>query len=153
MVLPDENAQGHLMSTEPTYIHLSPGASFPELAYERSRVVVVVDAAVSAEWQRRASRWIIDIGCMYMLTWGVDCTTWDDSVDYAHLEKYDYDYEQIPKDDFVITTWHPDQPLAEAFFFAKENAAHPDFELNRTIILDISKDDRSDQMLRAYIEA
>lgn len=141
------------MSTELIYVHLPPGGAFPELAYSRSRVMVVVDAEVSPEWQGQASRWIIDIGCMYMLAWGIDCTSWDDSVDHAHLEKYDYDYEQIPQDDFVITTWHPDQPLAEAFFFAKENAAHPDFELNRTIILDISRDDRSARIIREYIEA
>jgi hypothetical protein len=141
------------MSTELVYLHLPPGAPFPELAYSRCRVVVVVDAEVSPEWQKQASRWIIDIGCMYMMAWGIDCTFWDDSVDYAHLEKYDYDYEQIPQGDFVITTWHPNQPLAEAFFFAKENASHPDFELNRTIILDITKDDRSAQMIREYMEA
>jgi hypothetical protein len=55
--------------------------------------VVVVDAEVSQEWQMLASKWIIDIGCMYMMAWGIDCTSWDDSVDYAHLEKYDYEYE------------------------------------------------------------
>lgn len=81
------------MSTELTYIHLPPGSPFPELPCLRTRVVVVVDAEVSQEWQMLASKWIIDIGCMYMMAWGIDCTSWDDSVDYAHLEKYDYEYE------------------------------------------------------------
>jgi hypothetical protein len=141
------------MPTELTYIHLPPGSPFPELSCLRSRVVVVVDAEVSPEWQMLASKWIIDIGCLYMMAWGIDCSSWDDSVDYAHLEQYEYDYEQIPEDDFVLTTWHDNLPLAEVFGYAKAGLEHPHFELNRTIILDITKDNRSTQIIQEFIEA
>jgi hypothetical protein len=149
----DETHEVDLMSVELTYIHLPPGSPFPVLPCLRSRVVVVVRAEVSPEWQMLASQWIIDIGCLYMMAWGIDCTSWDDSVDYAHLEKYDYDCERIPEDDFVLTTWHDDEPLSEVFRYAKGELEHPYFELKRTIILDIAEDDRSVQFVQEYIEA
>lgn len=141
------------MSAELIYLHVPPGSPFPEFPCSRTRVVVVIDAEFSREWQWQASKWIIAIGCQYMMAWGIDCTSWDDSVDYAHLEKYDYHYEQIPDDDFVVTTWHDDVPLVEVFRYAKGELAHPNFELNRTIILDISIDNRSDEIIEEYVEA
>jgi hypothetical protein len=141
------------MSSAPIYIHLPPGSPFPELPRSRTRVVVVVDMAVSPEWQWLASKWMIDIGCLYMMAWGIDCTSWDDSVDYAHLEKYDYNYEQIPEDDFVVTTWHDDDPLPVVFRYAKGELEHPHFELNRTIILHIAEVERSAHMIQAYLDA
>jgi hypothetical protein len=141
------------MSTELIYIHLPPDSRFPELPCLKTRVVVVVDADVSREWQMLVSKWIIDIGCLYMMAWGIACTSWDDSVDYAHLEKYDYDCERIPEDDFVITTWHDDDTLAEVFRYAKGELAHPNFELNRTIILDITRGNRSAKIIQEYTEA
>ena len=135
------------------YIHLPAGAPFPELPCLRTRIVVVVEMEVSREWQRLASKWMIDVGCLYMMAWGIDCSSWDDAVDDAHLEKYDYDYEQIPEDDFVITTWHDDDPLPVVFRYAKGELDHPHFELNRTIILDIAKVDRSVQIIQAYRQA
>lgn len=141
------------MSTELIYLHLPPDSPFPELPCLRTRVVVVIDVEVSLEWQWQASKWIIDIGCQYMMAWGIDCTSWDDSVDYSHLAKYGYHYEQIPTDDFVVTTWHDDVPLAEVFRYAKGELVHPYFELNRTIILDIAKVNRSGEIIEEYIEA
>jgi hypothetical protein len=44
-------------------------------------------------------------------------------------------------------------PLAEVFGYAKSGLEHPHFELNRTIILDITKADRSSQIIQGYIEA
>ena len=141
------------MSIELIYLHLAPGSPFPDLPRTSTRVLVVVDAEVAREWQWQASKWMIDIGCLYMMAWGIDCTAWDDSVDYAHLEKYDYHYEQIPEDDFVITTWHDNVPLGEFFRSAKGEFAHPDFELKRTIILDIAKENRSAEIVETYMEA
>lgn len=141
------------MSLELIYLHLPPDTPLPELLCSRTRVVVVIDVEVSREWQWQVSKWIIEIGCQYMMAWGIDCTSWDDSVDYAHLEKYDYHYERIPTDDFVVTTWHDDVPLAEVFRYAKGELAHPDFELSRTIILDITKVNRSDEITQEYMEA
>ena len=149
----DENANKlHLIPTGLIYIHLPPGSPMPVLPWRRSRVVVVVEAEASREWQMLVSKWIIDLGCLYMMAWGIDCTSWDDSVDIAHLEKYDYDHTKIPEDEFVITTWHDDETLSEVFYYAKYEFSHPDFELDRTIILDIAKNNRSTQILQQYVD-
>jgi hypothetical protein len=141
------------MSTELIYFHLPPDSPLPVLRCLKTRVVVVIDAAVSREWQWQTSKWIIAIGCQYMMAWGIDCTSWDDSVDYAHLEKYDFHYERIPPDDFVVTTWHDDVPLAEVFRYAKGELAHPHFELNRIVILDITRSNRCDEITEQYFKA
>ena len=54
-----------------------------------------------------------------MMAWGMDCSAWDFSVDEASLGG------QIPNGDFVITTWHDNEPVEEAFWFAQFCAVHP----------------------------
>ena len=114
-------------------------------------MVVVVEVEVSAEWQSIVSDWIIGSGCLYMMAWGVDCGSWDDSVDIANLEKFEFG--EIPENHFVMTTWHTDEPLAEVFWFSKNNAFHPTVELQHTVLLHISSESKEREHLAAYDEA
>lgn len=116
-----------------------------------ARVVVIVEADVTPEWRSAVSRWLIDGGCLYMMAWGTDCSAWDDTVDFANMEQFDF--EEIPNDKFVMTTWHPNEPLSESFWFAENMAFHPTVELERTVLLHIATQPREDALLQAYAEA
>ncbi len=75
-----------------------------------------------------------------MMAWGEDCASWDDSVDLANLEGFDFG--EIPDDEFVMTTWHENEPLRQVFWFAKEVANHPAVKLDNFLILHIGADDK-----------
>lgn len=91
------------------------------------------------------------MGCLYMLAWGAGCSRWDDSVDIANLEAFDYG--DIPQEFDVLTTWHADEPLAECMYFAKNWATHFSVEFERTVIVHIGVQAREKELLAAYAEA
>ena len=133
------------------YLHLKPGQTLPEARVEPFKAVVVIDEPVASEWRQLVSEWLVRSGCLYMIAWGTGCSLWDDSVDYASLAEYNYG--DIPDDKFVMTTWHDDEPLSDAFWFAARTARHPHVELNRTLIVDIAQSDRRGQLLAEYDHA
>lgn len=131
-----------------SYIHLAPDSAPPEIGTGPSKFVVVVEAEVPGEWQKRVSDWIVASGCRYMMAWGRKCSTWDDSVDWANIDQWGAC--SIPESEFVVTTWHDDEPLAEVFWFAKTVAQHAYIDLVNTVILDISTATRRDELLRLF---
>jgi hypothetical protein len=140
------------MSDSALYVHVEPDGKLPALATEGPfRTVIVAEAEVSPEWQSEVSNWLVRSGCLYMVAWGTNCSSWDDSVDEANLEEFSYG--DIPEDKFVMTTWHSDEPLSEALWFAKNNAFHPKVDLNHTVLLHIAAQGRERELLRAYVDA
>jgi hypothetical protein len=131
-----------------TYLHLTPEQALPELPSGPFLVIIVAEANVTGEWQDRTADWLVECGCLYAVAWGVDCEKWHDSVDWAALRKFDFG--DIPDDQFIMTTWHNDEPLTEAFWFAGNCGHHPDVELTRSIILHISSEARGEELLRIY---
>lgn len=83
-----------------------------------------------------------------MMAWGKDCSSWDDSIDYANMRQFDY--EDIPDDDFVYTTWHENQSLSELFFFCLTCASHPTVELPLVTILHISDENQRKRVLSDF---
>jgi hypothetical protein len=123
----------------PEYVHLHPGDTPPLLGEPGPfKAVVVIDADVTPEWRGQVCNWLVSSGCRYMIAWGKDCSAWDSSVDEANLVMFDY--EEVTDDDFVMTTWHADQPLQEAFWFSQFCAMHPSLELEKTYIVHISSE-------------
>jgi len=135
----------------PVYVHVEPGSQPPQLKPHPSRFVVIVESESSPKWQAEMSSWMVRVGCLYMMAWGVACSTWDDSVDAANLEGFEYGH--IPEERFVMTTWHERDPLEEVFWFAKQNAHHPKVKLDRTVILHIGGKEKKHEFLRSYAEA
>jgi hypothetical protein len=115
------------------------------------RAVVAIDAEVSAHWQTELSNWLVRSGCLYMMAWGSNCSSWDDSVDIANIEQFESG--NIPEDKFVMTTWHPDEALFEVFWFSKNCALHPVVELTRTVVIHISGGEQEKEFLTAYRDA
>ena len=85
---------------------------------------------------------------MYMMAWGKDCSSWDDSVDLANLK--DFNFEEIPDEKFVMTTWHNNEPLEEVFWFSKRSAFHPNIEMQDTLIIHISDQNNEQGLLTRY---
>ncbi len=46
-----------------------------------------------------------------------------------------FDFGDIPDSEFVVTTWHENEPLQEDFWFAKEAAHHPTVKLDNILVL------------------
>lgn len=135
-----------------SYLHLRPGDALPAIALSSPFIaIVLVEDEVSQMWQWELSRWLVSSGCRYMLAWGRDCDSWDDSVDEANLEAYDY--EEIPDDSSVITTSHEDEDLEEVFWFARHSARHPVHPLDATLIVHIAQEGKRDEMEALFLQA
>ncbi len=135
-----------------TYLQLRPESSLPEISgVSPFRAIMVIEEPVSLEWQSQVSTWLVQSGCLYMMAWGYDCSSWDDAVDVANLEEFNF--ENVPEANFVLTTWHKNEALKEVFCFAKNNASHPVVELRGTLILHISETSREHELLAEYNHA
>ena len=103
---------------ESMYIRILNDDPLPDLSYLKPfKAVVIIEELVSTSYQDHVSRWLVDQGCRFMCAWGLKCSEWDDSVDYANIEQFDHG--EIPEQEFVMTTWHEDEELSEVFAFAK----------------------------------
>lgn len=139
--------------TEPiSYFHLRPESPLPALSVPRPfRAVLVLEAEVGSIWQASVSSWFVQAGCLYALSVGAACSSWDDSIDKANLEEFEFD--EIPPTRFVMTTWHEDSPLSELFWFSKHNAAHPTESLQATLLVHVAAIPREAELLQAYAAA
>lgn len=86
-----------------------------------------------------------------MLAWGNDCSSWDDCVDVANLEKFEY--QEIPAESFVMTTWHENESLVEVFEFCKKFAIHEVVNLENTLLLHISNENKCEALTSEYESA
>lgn len=104
------------------------------------KCIVVIEAEVSVRRQIEISRWLVKTGCMYMMAWGPGCSSWDDSVDLANLEAFDF--EDIPDEAYVMTTWHESETLHEVFEFSRRHV-----DIRPMLVLQINGIDRGSEML------
>lgn len=119
------------------YIQITQSSILPDISNLKPfRCVVVVEDEVSDLRQKEICLWLVKSGCLYVMAWGKNGGSWDTSVDLANLELFDYN--EIPDENFVSTTWHDDEPLSEVFWFSKRLAFHRDVELEHTVVLHIS---------------
>lgn len=85
------------------YLHLQPGAALSPMPLPAPfRAVVIDEGGAPPTWQAAVSTWLVESGCRYMMAWGPGSTTWDDAVDFANLERFDFG--DIPQDESVMTT-------------------------------------------------
>jgi hypothetical protein len=115
------------------------------------KAVVVVDVIVATSRKKIISEWLVSSGCLYMMAWGLECSSWDDSVDMANIVAFEYG--EIPDGSFVMTTWHESEPLEEVFWFAKNCAVHPTADLENTLIIHLSEVSKEEQFLEAFKNA
>ena len=63
--------------------------------------------------------WLLNRGAVYVCCWGTDCERVHDAIDTAAIAR------NPSCDPVVMTTWHDEEPLAKAVFFAL-NCTSPD---------------------------
>ena len=132
------------------YVHLVEGADPPTVdAPSPFKALVVLDQTTSKEWRARVSNWLIATGCVYMVAWGEECSLWDDSVDVAQMTQWGF--KEVPDKEFAMTTWHEDEPLEEAMWFAKFAAVHPvHVDLPVALILHVGPSPREAELRATY---
>ena len=134
------------------YLRITNEGTLPDInRLKPYKSVVVVETNISSDRQAEISRWLVGSGCLYMMAWGRECSSWDNSVDFANLEEFSYG--EIPDDAFVMTTWHESEPLEEVFWFAKNSAFHPSIELDNTLILHLGENDKSEEFKNQFKNA
>ncbi len=87
-----------------------------------------------------------------MMAWGPRCTTWDDSVDLAVVGSGEH---EIAEDDFVMTTWHDDESLESAMWYAQFNAlsSYADVPLVDAVLLHVSPTERETDLRALWEQA
>jgi len=133
------------------YLHLPAEGPLSALSLPAFKAILVADCPVSESWRERAAEWLVRGGCLYFITWGEACEAWHDAVDVAN--SHDFEGQTIPDDKFVMTTWHENEPLKEAMWFAAHNADHPTVALVATLIIHVASDERRDELLGIYYAA
>lgn len=133
------------------YIQIKQNDTLPDiLELKLYKCVVVIEDDVPLNRQNEISDWLVSSGCMYMMAWGRNCSSWDDSVDDSNLAQFDF--QDIPDESLVITTWHDKEPLSEVFEFAKHTAHHENYNLTNCVILHLSPINKTDEFEKLYKE-
>lgn len=132
------------------YIHLAPDTPPSGSIFSRPfSAVVVIAADVTPDWRHVVSEWLVEEGCLCMMAWGRDCSLWDDSVDFANLERHNWD---VPAGKSVMTTWHNDEPLSDVLWsadnFVFEWSDQKQFK--HLVILDICEAARESEMMELF---
>ena len=134
------------------YFQLSNEATVPDLEeFKPFRCVLVIESDCSEEWQTKISTWLVKSGCVYMMDWGKECSSWDTSVDVANLEEFDYG--DIPYESFVMTTLHDNEPISEVFWYSKNTAIHNSHEKLNSIVLHLSETCKNKEFTEQYKNA
>ena len=134
----------------PHYVRIAPGEALPDLSpFSPFKAVVVLKTEYSSEWQNEVSAWLVQCGCRYMMAWGPNCSSWDDSVDWVTISE---NPEDAPPDKFVMTTWHEKESLESVLWYAQFCAtfSYDDVELKETVLLDVSRSDHKSELLSLW---
>ncbi len=78
---------------------------------------IISDFDTDNAFKNAITKRLYDLGCLYFCAWGHECEDWHDTIDWNILEKHDYN--DIPDDQFCLTTWHDNQPLTDMLFCLK----------------------------------
>ena len=127
------------METVPHYRQIAPGCALPDISHLAPfKAVIVLETDYSIDWQDEVSGWLVASGCRYMMAWGPNCSSWDDSVDWADIKNRNCEDDDSK---FVMTTWHREETLENVFWYSQfcANFSADDIELTNALILHISE--------------
>jgi len=138
------------------YIRLTSAVALPDISGQRPfKAIVIVDDTLADEPMAReqqtiVSKWLVAAGCLYLMSWGKGCSSWNDSVNLANLEAFQFG--EIPDDQLVVTTSHANEALRDVYWYSKYTAMHPCFSLDHTVLLHLSSVDREDEFRAEYAQ-
>lgn len=133
------------------YVHLTRPYHFqsPFKGEDFVLFLYVQDEAVSVDEQATVSREIVQEGCRYAVCAGYACSTWDDSIDLAYLELNDYD---LKDENFVMTSWHDKEPLADAVFHFLYVTSFEDFVADKFCVAVLGDGQAVVQEIRRHVK-
>jgi len=122
----------HICLTPPYVLDAAPfdGNDFVAL-------IVNNDQQISTSDQNAISLALVKFGCRYAVCMGHNCSTWDDSVDFANME---LDPELTPEK-FVMTTWHADDSVDSIANFFLNCTSFNDNTFDNFLVLSIGRND------------
>lgn len=131
------------------YIQITDKGNLPDINYLKAfKCLIIISENVSQTRQGEISHWLVKSGCLIVCAWGINCSSWDDSVDDANIELCNY--SPIPPESFVVSTWHENESLEEAMFFIKHIISHESHKLENIVFLHISSQDQSANFISQY---
>lgn len=88
--------------------------------------------------QKELSERFIASGCRYAVCFGFECSSWDDSIDYAFIFS---DPNLNPPDErFVMTIWPEDESIEDVVEYLRFNTVFDDFVPRKFLLLFIGED-------------
>ncbi len=134
------------------YIQVKEQESLPSIEHLYPfKCLVIISESVSQARQDEISMWLVKSGCVVMCAWGINCSSWDDSVDCASIEMFNYDLP--PPERFVLTTWHENESLDDVMFFLKRAISHSEHELENVVLLHISSKNQVNEIFAKFENA
>lgn len=112
------------------------------------KCLILNERDVGEQYRTEVSETLVKAGCVLASAWGLNCSAWDDDVDYAFLDHYDFD--QCPEDQCVMTTWHDNETLEEIVEFVKLYNGYSDVKLDDILVLDFATQDRGEFIEKLY---
>jgi hypothetical protein len=98
-------------------------------------------AEVSDVDRARLCQQIVSSSCQYVICAGVDCSIWDETLDWAFTDMQTEDGDN--QDQTLLTTWHEDEPLLDVFRFAFESDAVVPVASARYVVLSLAEQDNA----------
>ena len=123
------------------YIRLDEHGELPEITgLAPFKAVLAVEEIASRERQRQISRWLIAMGCVYVMICGSDKENWQDSIREANLEQISLD--DMRPQQFVMITTHPHERLRSVFRHARKFARHTHVDAENLVTVHIANRNR-----------
>jgi hypothetical protein len=86
---------------------------------EHCVLFIAMDARpMSVDEVSNIANWALDQGAVYLCAWGPDCERVHDIIDEVLVDRNPGETDE----DVIMTTWHDDETLEEALWFAVNNA-------------------------------
>ena len=76
---------------------------------------------------------LVEAGCLYFMATGPEARSWQDAVNLANLQAWDFG--KIPDDKLIICTHHGNESLKDVFWYCKHTAMHPCAPLDEVCIM------------------
>ena len=92
----------------------------------------ISDHTLTGDEQAKLSADIVRQGCRYAVCAGYKCSSWDDSVDMADLERNNW---EVRDDTFVMTTWHENESIEDIVFFFLNNTSFDNWIPDNFLVL------------------
>lgn len=128
---------------EPPYETPIPHFTAPFVA-----VVLACDPTITPKKQADISAELVARDCRYMLAWGRNATSWDDSVDLAIIST-DPDFNPS-EERHVMTTWHDNETIEDVIGFAIHNTNFDSHDFHDYLALMIGTNSENEsELLRA----